>query len=178
ANRAARFYRSIRFRVKSDRLLDDEFQQQAAHLRRLLQVRHMAGTGEHVYPHGCRQPLGLTRGNDLILRAPDNLHRNITKLAEPPAQDFVLPALEIRCPYRRQRLARTIQPLEAQEVLDHVTAHQALVDEQLRQYRLELFAPVGRDEVAGEILIDLLAESRRTDQRERGDMRGTVERRP
>src|SRR5208337_2791871 len=60
----------------------------------------------------------------------------------------------------------TIQPFESQQVLDHLTAHQALVDEQLRQHRLELFAPVGRDEVAGEILIDLLSEAGQINVRE------------
>ena len=62
----------------------------------------------------------------------------------------------------RERLGHAVQPLELQQVIDHLAADKVLVGEEVLQHRLQIAAGFGRDEAVDVAGVDLLAETRRS----------------
>ncbi len=145
-------------------------------LGRLLHVRHVAGAVEHRDRHAGRQPLGVAHRQDLVLAAPDHLHRH-GQLAQPAGQLQRLPAAGEAFPGDAvERRLDAIQALVLQHLLDHLARDGGRIGDQHLEHRLQLLAPPRLHEAVDVGHVDLGPERRRADQGRRRDPIGVVER--
>src|SRR5262249_46754802 len=94
----------------------------AGDLPRFFHVAQGTGIVEDVHRHSARERLAMRDRDDAVVAAPDDLHRHFQMegdLGDPFALDAV------RKPFPRERFQRrlhAVEPLVAQDVLDHLAA--------------------------------------------------------